>query len=113
MESFLSASQKFGAGVVAIPALPIMVNEAGSLCDCSMEFVTGFQRQLATRTAQTQCCTVCGTYYIQPQVKLRQKYLWTSLTCSLFNARYFGRKILLLGNSILNSRAASPVEERN
>ena len=43
MESFLSASQKFGAGVVAIPALPIMVNEAGSLCDCSMEFVTGFR----------------------------------------------------------------------
>ena len=113
-KAFLSASQNFGAGVVAIPAPPIMVNEAGSLCDCSMEFMTGFRgnwqlgppKHIAAQFVECIISTlkendVTKTFgrVVLPTDELVHK--------SLFNARYLGRKIFLLGNSILRNIESS------
>ena len=109
-KAFLSASQNFGAGVAAIPAPPIMVKEAGSLCECSMEFVTGFRgnwllgppKHIAAQFVECVISTlkendVTNTFgrIVLPTAELVHK--------SLFNARYLGRKIFLLGNSILRN----------
>ena len=93
-----------------IPAPPIMVTEAGSLCECNMEFVSGFkgnwqlgpQKGIAAQFLSTIISTLkeCDTNNTLGQVILPTL---EAIRASLFNARYLGRKCILFGNSILRN----------
>ena len=109
-KAFLLASQYSGAGVVAIPAPPIMVIEAGTLSECNLDFVSGFRgnwqhgppRHIAAQFVQ---CLISTLRESDASSALGQVLLPTdeSIQTSLFNARFLGRKLYLIGTSILRN----------
>ena len=109
-KAFLMSSQNSGAGVVAIPAPPIMVSEAGSLCECNLEFVSGFRgdwRLGPPKQIVAQFLTTVINTLKESDINnmLGQLVLPTPevIQASLFNAKYLGRKCILIGNSILRN----------